>query len=103
MYAVIESGSKQYRVEPGMVVEVDSLSADPGEEVVFDRVLLAGDGADVSIGTPVVDGARVTGEVVGQHRSRKIVVLKYKPKERYRVRSSQRRAVTRVRITGVSV
>ncbi|NPV08878.1 MAG: 50S ribosomal protein L21 [Anaerolineae bacterium] len=103
MYAVIESGSKQYRVEPGMVVEVDRLSANPGEEVVFDRVLLASDGRDVSIGTPVVDGARVTGEVVGQHRSRKIVVFKYKPKQRYRVRGSQRRAVTRVRITGVSV
>ncbi|MGI6207515.1 MAG: 50S ribosomal protein L21 [Anaerolineae bacterium] len=103
MYAVIESGSKQYRVEPGMVVEVDRLAAEPGEEVVFERVLLAADGAQVAVGTPTVDGARVTGEVVGHARHRKVVVFKYKPKQRYRVKSSQRHAITRVRIKEVTV
>lgn len=103
MYAVIESGSKQYRVEPGSIVEVDRLKAAPGDEIVFDRVLLAGDADTVKVGTPVVGGARVAGEVVDHTRSRKVIVLKYKPKERYRVKTSQRRCLTRVRITEVTL
>lgn len=103
MYAVIESGSKQYRVEPGSIVEVDRLTAEPGEEIVFDRVLLAGDGDSVQVGTPVVGGARVAGTVMDHPRSRKVIVFKYKPKERYRVKTSQRRCLTRVRITEVTL
>ncbi len=103
MYAVIESGSKQYRVEPGVIVEVDRLTAEPGEEIVFDRVLLAGDGDSVKVGTPVVGGARVAGTVIDHPRSRKVIVFKYKPKERYRIKTGQRRCLTRVRITEVTL
>lgn len=103
MYAVIESGSKQYRVEPGSVVEVDRLTTAPGEEVVFDRVLIVGDGEDVQIGAPVVSDARVAGEVLDHPRGRKVVVFKYKPRKRYRIKTSQRRCLTRVRITEISL
>ncbi len=103
MYAVIKSGCRQYRVEPGQIVEVDRLGADPGQEIVFDDVLLAGGEGGTRIGTPVIAGAKVVGEVLDERRDRKVVVFKYKAKERYRVKSSQRRWFTRVRINDIIV
>ena len=98
MYAVIQSGSRQYRVQPGQVLEVDRLPAEVGEQVVFDRVLLSAADDQVRVGDPIVSGAKVVGQVLNHYRTRKVPVLKYKRSERYRRRSSQRRALTRVRI-----
>ena len=101
MYAVIQSGARQYRVQPGEVIEVDCLPVSPGEDVVFDQVLLAADDSGPKIGTPLVPGVKVTGKVINHFHTRKVVVFKYKPKERYRRKSSQRRHLTRVRIDDI--
>jgi large subunit ribosomal protein L21 len=98
MYAVVSTGGKQYRVEPGTQLSVERLPAEPGASVTFDRVLLVGDGEQVSIGTPVVDGATVTGTVLGQERGPKIVIFKFKQKVKYRRRTGHRQELTRVRI-----
>ena len=103
MYAVIQSGSRQYRVQPGEVIDVDRLPLRAGEEVVFDKVLLAADDKEVKVGNPAVPGARVVGKVVDSYRARKVRVLKFKAKERYRRLSSQRRAFTRIRIDSIMV
>ncbi len=103
MYAVIQSGGKQYRVEPGQVIAVDKLPANPGDDIVFDQVLLAADGGTYAVGSPIISGAKVTGKVLDQFRTRKVRVFKYKPKEHYRRLSSARRAMTRVRIENVTL
>src|SRR5579884_3517679 len=85
MYAVIETGGKQYRVSPGQTIEVELLPAEPGSKVTLDRVLLvSGDDGKTLVGTPVVPGGAVTGTVVREGRGKKIVVFKYKAKKRYR-------------------
>jgi large subunit ribosomal protein L21 len=101
MYAVIENGGKQYRVELGAELELDSMSADPGAKVDIGRVLLVADGDDTLIGRPVVEGARVTGEVVRPTRGDKIVVFKYRPKARRRVKHGHRQDLTLVRIADI--
>ena len=80
MYAVIESGGKQHRVELGSEIQVDRLDVQPGDSITLDRVLLVSDGDDTAIGQPVVDGATVSADVLGQDRGDKIVVFKYKPR-----------------------
>ena len=97
MYAVIESGGKQYRVTEGEVVRLEKLPGQPGEEVVLERVLLVSDDRTV-VGTPFVDGARVVGRIVAHGRARKIVVFKFKPKVRYRRKQGHRQPYTAVRI-----
>ncbi len=97
MYAVIESGGKQYRVTEGEVVRLEKLPGQPGEEVVLERVLLVSDDRTV-VGTPFVDGARVVGRIVAHGRGRKIVVFKFKPKVRYRRKQGHRQPYTAVRI-----
>ncbi len=85
MYAVIETGGKQYRVSPGQTIEVELLPAEPGSKVTLDRVLLVSDDdGKTLVGTPVVAGGAVTGTVVREGRGKKIVVFKYKAKKRYR-------------------
>lgn len=98
MYAIIETGGKQYRVREGEVLRVERLDAEPDSEVTFDRVLAVGEGAELRVGTPTVEGARVVGRVVGHGRDRKIIVFKYKPKVNYRRKKGHRQAFTTVRI-----
>jgi large subunit ribosomal protein L21 len=102
MYAVIETGGKQYRVELGSVIRVDRLSAQPGDSITLDRVLLIADGDATAVGQPVVDGATVRAEVLGQERGEKIVVFKYKPKARTRVKSGFRAELTRLRVADIA-
>lgn len=98
MYAVIETGGKQYRVEPGQVLRVEKLNAQKGEEFVFDRVLMLVDGEAVKIGSPVVEGAKVKATVLAQDKSSKVIVFKYKPKKRIRTKTGHRQPYTEVRI-----
>ena len=102
MYAVIESGGKQYRVEFGAQIQVDRLVAQAGDTITLDRVLLVADGDETAIGQPVVDGATVKADVVGQDRGEKIVVFKYKPKARTRVKNGFRAELTTLRISEIS-
>jgi large subunit ribosomal protein L21 len=101
MYAVIETGGKQYRVEVGMELEVESLDVELGKTVTIDRVLLVADGDDASIGRPVVDGAAVSAEVVRQTRGDKVIAFKYGPKTRRRVKKGHRQELTVLRISDI--
>ncbi|NLF26404.1 MAG: 50S ribosomal protein L21 [Clostridiales bacterium] len=101
MYAVIQTGGKQYRVQQGDVIFVEKLDCQAGDTVSFDRVLLLG-GEESKIGTPVVAGASVEGKVLSQVKSRKIVVYKYKAKKNERKKQGHRQPYTKVEITAVN-
>jgi len=101
VYAVIQTGGKQYRVQQGDVIFVEKLDCQAGDTVSFDRVLLLG-GEESKIGTPVVAGASVEGKVLSQVKSRKIVVYKYKAKKNERKKQGHRQPYTKVEITAVN-
>ena len=103
MYAVIESGGKQYRVELGTELAVDRLDAQPGQTIEFERVLLVADGDEASVGRPTVAGAKVTADVVRQDRGDKIVVFKYRPKARSRVKQGHRADLTILRVADIEL
>ncbi|HEX6139257.1 MAG TPA: 50S ribosomal protein L21 [Candidatus Limnocylindria bacterium] len=102
MYAVVSSGGKQYRVEPGTTLTVERMGADAGAAVTFDRVLLIGDGEAVTVGSPVVAGATVTGTVLGEELGPKLVIFKFKQKVKYRRRTGHRQHLVRVRIDAIN-
>ena len=102
MYAVIETGGKQYRVELGSEIEVDRMDVEPGQTIDIERVLLIADGEQAAIGQPVVDGAVVSASVLRQSRGDKIVVFKYKPKARTRVKQGHRADLTVLRIADIA-
>jgi len=101
MYAVIESGGKQHRVEEGEVLKLEKLEAATGETIEFDRVLMVGAGSDVKIGAPVVDGSKVTAEVVSHGRHEKIRIVKFNRRKHYRNETGHRQWFTEVKITGI--
>lgn len=96
MYAIIETGGKQYRVTEGDVVTVEKLTAEAGETIEFDRVLTVVKDGDVVIGRPLVDGAKVVAKVVDHGKGKKILVFKYKAKSNYRRRQGHRQPFTKV-------
>lgn len=102
MYAVIQTGGKQYRVELGSEIEVDRLDAEPGQSIDIAHVLLVADGDTAAIGRPVVEGATVSASVVRQTRGDKVVVFKYKPKARTRVKNGHRAELTVLRISDIA-
>ncbi|RPF55503.1 50S ribosomal protein L21 [Aquisalibacillus elongatus] len=101
MYAIIETGGKQIKVEEGQSVFIEKLDAEAGEEVTFDKVLFVG-GDSVKVGAPLVDGATVTGKVEKQGKGRKIDVFKYKPKKNYKRKQGHRQPYTKVTIEKVN-
>jgi large subunit ribosomal protein L21 len=101
MYAVIETGGKQYRVEVGTELEVELLDAEPGQAITLDRVLLVADGDESAIGTPLVADAAVSAEVLRLTRGEKLISFKYRPKARSRVKKGHRQDLMRLRITDV--
>ena len=100
MYAIIVTGGKQYRVSEGDVIYIEKIDAQVDSTVSFDVLLMGNDG-DVKIGTPVVEGVKVEGKVVGQIRGEKIVVYKYKSKKNYRRKQGHRQPYTKVEITKI--
>ncbi len=96
MYAIVKTGGKQYKVAEGDTIFVEKLEADEGESVVFDQVLTVVNDADVKIGRPMVDGAKVTGKVMAHGKGKKILVFKYKAKSNYRKRQGHRQPFTKV-------
>lgn len=103
MYAVIRTGGRQYRAEPGQEIDVERLPYEEGESIdLTDVLLVVSDSGEASVGQPVVDGALVKATVVTQGRGRKIFVWKYKPKERYRRRRGHRQYFTRLRIDSIT-
>jgi large subunit ribosomal protein L21 len=101
MYAVIETGGKQYRVELGTRLQVELLDVEAGQTITLDRVLLVADGDEAAIGRPIVADAAVEAEVVGRDRGEKLIVYKYRPKARSRVKKGHRQELTTLRITDV--
>lgn len=102
-YAIVESGGKQYTAVEGSSIVVDKMLVEAGQQVELDSVLLLVDGEAVSIGTPVVNGARVKATVVGQEKGPKIVVFKYRPKKHYRVKTGHRQQYTRLKIDAIEM
>ena len=100
-YAVIRTGGKQYRVTPGDVLRVERLGGEVGAPVEFTDVLLTGGDDAVRIGTPLLEGVRVRGQIVGQGRDRKILVYKKKRRKNYRRRRGHRQSITTVRVTEI--
>ncbi len=102
MYAIVETGGKQYRVQVGETLLVDRLPAEPGQMIALDRVLLLAANGEVVIGRPTVPGAQVMARVVAHEKGRKIIVFKYKPKVRYRRKKGYRHQYTRLRIEAIT-
>jgi len=102
MYAVIESGGKQHRVEPGEVLKLEKLAAEAGSTVDFDKVMLIGKDEDITIGTPYVKGGKVTAEVLAHGRHDKIQVIKMKRRKNYRRQNGHRQWFTQVKIKDIS-
>ncbi|MDD6646925.1 MAG: 50S ribosomal protein L21 [Firmicutes bacterium] len=100
MYAIIETGGKQYRVQNGDQIAVEKLNIADGEKVVFDKVLVAGEGADIKVGAPYVD-TTVEGKVIESGRGKKVVIFKYKAKKDYRKKQGHRQPYTLVEITAI--
>lgn len=101
MYAVIRTGGKQYRVTEGDRVRVEKLEGEVGSTLVIDDVLMVG-GETVSIGKPVVAGAKVTATITGQDRAKKVIVFKFRRRKNYRRKNWHRQPYTELKITGVS-
>lgn len=102
MYAVIVTGGKQYRVEEGEVLRVERLVAEEGASVEFDRVLMVGEGSDVVVGTPVVEGARVAATVRAHGRGEKIRIIKFRRRKHYMRRQGHRQNYTEIQVTGIA-
>lgn len=103
MYAVVRSGGRQYRASVGDTVLVERLGAPVGQQLEMDQVLLIADGEQVTVGRPVVEGAKVLATVVAQEKGPKIRVFKYRPKQRYRRRAGHRQWYTRLRVDQIVV
>jgi large subunit ribosomal protein L21 len=102
MYAVIRTGGKQYRVEEGDVVKIEKIDGDRGSQTTFGDVLLLGSDDDTQVGTPLVEGASVSGTIVEQDRDKKIIVFKFRRRKSYIRKQGHRQAYTRVRIDGIA-
>ena len=100
-YAIVESGGKQYKAVEGETIEVDRLPVNPGENIDLERVLMMVDGDDISVGTPTVDGIQVSATVVDHFRGPKLIVFKYRPKNRIRVKGGHRQQYTRLKVFAI--
>lgn len=103
MYAVIETGGKQYKVQEGDVVFIEKIDLEDGAAVTFDKVLAVSDGGNVTFGKPLVENASVAAKVLGQGKDKKIIVFKYKAKKGYRNKTGHRQPYTKVQIDKISV
>jgi large subunit ribosomal protein L21 len=101
MFAVIRTGGKQYKVVENDVIAVEKLAGEPGETIEFAEVLMLGEGAEIAAGTPLVDGAAVSAELVEHRRADKIIVFKKKRRQNYRRKNGHRQHQTVLRITGI--
>lgn len=103
MYAILKSGSRQFRVQAGQMIDVDRLDAEEGSTLELGEVLaISNDLGELTVGTPFVEGARIKAKVMRHHKGEKILVLKYKPKVRYRKKTGHRQLFTRVRIAEIA-
>ena len=102
-FVIVEQGGKQYRAAEGRTIEVDRLPNEEGESLTLEDVLLAVDDDKVTVGNPVVKGAKVQAKVLNHFKGRKIIVFKYRPKQRYRVKTGHRQQYTRLLIESIEM
>jgi large subunit ribosomal protein L21 len=102
MYAIVETGGKQYKVQEGDVVYLERLPYESGSEVVFDKVLVLSKESGVEFGAPVVEGAKVNAKILSHGKAKKIIVFKYKPKKGYRKKQGHRQLYTKVQIEKIN-
>lgn len=102
MYAVIKTGGKQYRVEPGNVFKIESIEAGVGESVTFDEVLMIADGDDITIGTPTIASAKVVAEVIAHGRAKKVEIIKFKRRKHHQKRTGHRQNFTQIQIQNIN-
>lgn len=103
MYAIVETGSKQYCVSPGQLLEVEKVKGDVGETVNLERVLLLFDGKETKVGFPFVPGAKVVSEITQQRRAKKVIVFKFRRRTKYRRKQGHRQSLTRLRVKEIVV
>lgn len=101
MYAVVNTGGKQYRVEKGETLRIEKIPGEVGSQVTFDKVLMVADGENVRVGQPLLEKATVQASIVEQDRAKKIIVFKYKRRKRYRRKQGHRQPYTAIRIDGI--
>ena len=101
MYAVIATGGKQYRVAEGDVVRLEKLEGEPGSAVEFDKVLVVGQGADIKVGKPYVDGSKVTGTIESHGKSDKVRIVKFRRRKHYKREKCHRQEYTQIKVTGI--
>jgi large subunit ribosomal protein L21 len=101
MYAVINTGGKQYKVQQGETLRIEKIAGEIGSKVTFDRVLMVADGENVRVGQPIIDKAAVQASIVEQDKAKKILVFKYKRRKRYRRKQGHRQPYTAIRIDGI--
>lgn len=102
MYAVIQSGGKQYRVAEGETLKLELIDAEPGSTIEFDKVLMVANGDNVTVGAPLVAGGKVSAEVVTHGRHDKVTIIKFRRRKHYRKQAGHRQWFTQVKITGIS-
>lgn len=102
MYAIVETGGKQFRVQEGDVVFVEKLNAEPEATVTLDKVLLVSNGDTINVGAPYVDGATVSAKVLAQGKAKKIIVFKFKPKKGYKRKQGHRQLYTKLQIEKIN-
>ncbi len=103
MYAIIETGGKQYKVAEGDVIKVEKLAVAEGQEYDFDKVLVVAKDSDVTVGAPYVAGAKVSASVLGEGKEKKVVVYKYKPKKGFHKKKGHRQPFTKLQIKAISL
>jgi len=103
MYAVIKTGGKQHRVSEGDVIAIEKINGDKGEQVVFDQVLMIGKEEDIRIGRPVVEGAKVVGEIIAQSKAPKLIVYKTKKRKGFQKKNGHRQLLTSMKIKEISI
>lgn len=102
MYAVVVTGGKQYRVEPGEWLRVEKLEGEEGSAVTLDRVLMIADGEAIKVGAPALAGATVTAEIIGQGRGKKVDIIKFRRRKHHRKHQGHRQAYTEIKITSIN-
>jgi large subunit ribosomal protein L21 len=101
MYAIVETGGKQYRVREGDILRVEKMEGEPGQEILLDKILLVGEGDGVRVGTPFLEDVCVRGEILAQRRDRKVLVFKFKRRKDYRKKQGHRQDYTGIRIKAI--
>lgn len=102
MYAIIETGGKQYKVSEGDVIKVEKLNVEAGSNYVFNNILAIGNGSDIKIGAPAVDGTSVEASVIGNGKAKKVIVYKYKPKKTFHKKKGHRQPFTELKIEKIN-